>query len=117
MAALPEVKRIYEDKKVTAFPALFINEIGTSSVQSDATLTATGKGVKVGVIDTGVDYLHEALGGGFGPGFKVAGGYDFVNNKPDPLDDNGHGTHVAGIIAGNSASLNKHGAGCPVVCL
>ena len=107
MAALPEVKHIYEDKKVSAFPAPSSMQIRTSSVQSDATLTATGKGVKVGVIDTGVDYLHEALGGGFGPGFKVAGGYDFVNNKPDPLDDNGHGTHVAGIIAGNSASLTS----------
>jgi len=30
-----------------------------------------------------------------------------VNNKPDPLDDNGHGTHVAGIIAGSSASLKS----------
>jgi subtilisin family serine protease len=107
MAALPEVKHIYEDKKVSAFPVPSSMKIRTTSVQSDATLTTTGKGVKVGVIDTGVDYLHEALGGGFGPGFKVAGGYDFVNNKPDPLDDNGHGTHVAGIIAGNSASLTS----------
>ncbi len=107
MAALPEVKRIYEDKKVTAFSASSSMKPAPASTQSDATLTATGKGVKVGVIDTGVDYLHEALGGGFGPGFKVAGGYDFVNNKPDPLDDNGHGTHVAGIIAGNSASLKS----------
>ncbi len=107
MASLPEVKRIYEDKKVTAFPASSSMKIEPASAQSDATLTTTGKGVKVGVIDTGVDYLHEALGGGFGPGFKVAGGYDFVNNKPDPLDDNGHGTHVAGIIAGNSASLKS----------
>ncbi len=35
-----------------------------------------GKGVKVGIVDTGVDYLHPALGGGFGEGFKVAGGRD-----------------------------------------
>src|SRR5688572_7344182 len=38
----------------------------------------TGAGVKVGVIDTGVDYDHPDLGGGFGPGFRVAHGYDFV---------------------------------------
>ena len=95
IVSLPEVKRIYEDKKVSAFPVSSSMNIKPTSVQSDATLTTTGKGVKIGVIDTGVDYLHEALGGGFCPGFKVAGGYDFVNNKPDPLDDNGHGTHVA----------------------
>ncbi len=105
MATFPGVKRVYEDKKVTAFPVS--SSIKPMQVQSDATLTTTGKGVKVGVIDTGVDYLHEALGGGFGPGFKVAGGYDFVNGKADPLDDNGHGTHVAGIIAGNSNSLKS----------
>lgn len=53
------------------------------------------------------------LGGGFGAGFKVAGGWDFVGdgNYPisgpkapddDPIDSNGHGTHVAGIVAGKT---------------
>ncbi|KAG8903005.1 hypothetical protein FRB99_003838 [Tulasnella sp. 403] len=70
----------------------------------------SGKGVKIAVIDTGIDYLHDALGGGFGPGFKVAHGYDFVGdaytgaNKPvpdnDPMDCGGR-THVAGIIGAN----------------
>ncbi|KAK7053257.1 hypothetical protein VNI00_003883 [Paramarasmius palmivorus] len=56
----------------------------------------TGEGIRIAIIDTGVDYLHPALGGGFGPGFKVAGGYDFVGDDyngsnepepdPDPLD-------------------------------
>ncbi|PVH74102.1 subtilisin-like protein [Cadophora sp. DSE1049] len=66
-----------------------------------------GKGIKIGIIDTGIDYRHPALGAGFGPGFKVAGGYSFVSdagmlvNGPDPLATcykDGHGTHVAGII-------------------
>ncbi|KAK7053167.1 hypothetical protein VNI00_003786 [Paramarasmius palmivorus] len=68
-----------------------------------------GKGIKIGIIDTGIDYTHPALGNGFGPGFKVAGGFDLVGddytgaNTPipddDPLDQcGGHGTHVAGII-------------------
>ncbi len=59
-----------------------------------------GAGVNVCVIDTGIDYTHPDLA----PLYK--GGYDFVNNDTDPLDDNGHGTHCAGIIA---ATLNDYG--------
>lgn len=40
----------------------------------------TGKNIKVAVIDSGVDYLLPVLGGGFGPGFKVYTGYDFVGD-------------------------------------
>src|SRR4051794_36930146 len=43
----------------------------------------TGNGVKVGIIDSGVDYTHPDLGGGFGAGHKVAGGYDFVGDTFD----------------------------------
>ncbi|KAF9880247.1 hypothetical protein CkaCkLH20_02201 [Colletotrichum karsti] len=94
---------------------------GTSDVLSSLKMTGadkvhaqglTGKGIKVGFLDTGVDWRHPALGGGFGEGFKVAGGYDLVGddfvgyNDPVPDEnplttclDGGHGTHVAGIIA------------------
>ncbi|KAM0255360.1 hypothetical protein ACHAQJ_005880 [Trichoderma viride] len=71
-----------------------------------------GKGVQIAIIDTGVDYRHPALGGGFGKGHKIALGYDFVGNNytgentpvpgPDPLAtcvDGGHGTHTTGILA------------------
>ncbi|KAL6898828.1 peptidase S8/S53 domain-containing protein [Trichoderma evansii] len=78
-----------------------------------------GKGATVAIIDTGVDYTHEALGGCFGPGCKIAGGYDLVganwnshNEKrfprepdQDPMDFHGHGTHVAGIIAAENEWL------------
>lgn len=67
-------------------------------------IKATGEGVTVAVIDTGVDYTHPDLGGGFGAGHKVVGGWDFVNNDADPMDDNSHGTHVAGIVAGKPAA-------------
>jgi subtilisin len=52
-----------------------------------------GNGIKVAVIDTGINYLHEDLR------LNYAGGYDYVNGDTDPMDDNGHGTHCAGIIA------------------
>ncbi|KAI8239397.1 Minor extracellular protease vpr [Colletotrichum sp. SAR 10_96] len=71
----------------------------------------TGKGIRVGIIDSGVDWTHPALGGCFGPGCLVEAGWDFTGDdflpgvRPaqpdaDPMDDCvGHGTHVAGIIA------------------
>jgi hypothetical protein len=102
---LPYVLRVHPDLPVTA-AAL---EPGVAAVRADEVwrrLGSRGAGVTVAILDTGVDYRHPALGEGFGPGFKVLGGYDFVNKDDDPLDDNGHGTHVAGIVAANSADLS-----------
>lgn len=62
--------------------------------------TSTGTaGPIIAVIDTGVDATHPDLGG------RVLAGIDLANDDNDPSDDNGHGTHVAGIIAatGNNA--------------
>ncbi|KAK1979535.1 subtilase [Colletotrichum cereale] len=69
----------------------------------------TGKGIKVAIIDSGIDYLHPDLGGCFGPNCLVSYGHDFVGNdfndetdpvpSDDPMDCRGHGTVVAGIIA------------------
>jgi len=63
-------------------------------------LGANGKGVKIGVIDTGINFAH--------PDFVTSGknldllkGYDFVESDNFPQDTNGHGTQVAGIIAAN----------------
>ncbi|KAG0199598.1 hypothetical protein BGX33_011545 [Mortierella sp. NVP41] len=83
-------------------------------------LSLTGTGIKV---DTGVDYKHPALGGCFGPGCKVAYGYDFVGDdydngnsdkdtpKPDkdPMDCAGHGTHAAGIVAARNEGFGCEG--------
>ncbi|GES81884.1 subtilisin-like protease [Rhizophagus clarus] len=77
--------------------------------------------VKVGILDTGVDYNHQALGGCFKKeGCKVQFGFDFVgddfngSNEPKPDDDPldecvGHGTHAAGIIAGEDSANNVTG--------
>lgn len=62
-----------------------------------------GAGVKIAVVDSGMDYRHPDLDANY------KGGYDFVNNDADPMDDNGHGTHVAGIIAAEDNALGVVG--------
>ena len=104
ISAMPEVKSVYPDLVVKSLPLAV--QSATPIIPQSSTSVATGKGIRIGIIDTGIDYEHEAFGKGFGAGHIVAGGYDFVNNDTDPLDDNGHGTHVAGIIGGNSATIN-----------
>jgi subtilisin-like proprotein convertase family protein len=61
---------------------------------------ATGAGRSVAVIDTGVDYTVSQLGGGGFPNTKVIGGFDAADEDSDPMDCNGHGTSVSGIVAG-----------------
>ncbi len=103
IAQLSYVKKIYDDVRVKASLEQSVHQIRADSVWSK--FGTQGDSVIVGIIDTGIDYDDSALGGGFGPGFKVIGGYDFVNNDADPMDDNGHGTHVAGIVAADGDSL------------
>jgi subtilisin family serine protease len=45
-----------------------------------------GKGITIGIIDTGVDYTHPALGGKFGSGNKIVGGHDFVGDNYTGID-------------------------------
>lgn len=99
------VKNISFDEDVVAYNYLdeSLNQINVPQVWQE--FNTQGEGIVIGILDTGIDYLHPALGGGFGPGFKVIGGYDLVNDDPDPMDDNHHGTHVAGIIAAEGDSL------------
>lgn len=60
-----------------------------------------GAGIKVGIIDTGIDYFHEDL--------IVKGGSTFVEGTTDYMDDNGHGTHVAGTVSALNNSIGVIG--------
>jgi len=79
-----------------------------------------GSGQTVVIIDSGVAYDHEALGGGFGDGYRIVGGYDFAENDNDPYDApnaGSHGTHVAGIIASSSTLYPGVAPGVDLVVL
>ncbi|MFD9703422.1 S8 family serine peptidase [Lentzea sp. NPDC059081] len=110
LARMPEVRAVHRmtPKKLTNASAVRLTR--TSEVWRS--LGRFGDGVRIGVIDTGIDYRHADFGGGTFPTAKVVGGYDFAGDaytgaagavpKPDadPLDCQGHGTHVAGTAAG-----------------
>ncbi len=124
-----DVKAIHPLSRVSIHLSNSLPFTGAPSVWSN--YKATGKGIRVGIIDTGIDYIHKDFGGSGTkqdydnndptiiedvpfPTTKIAGGYDFVGEDydpeafgknipipdPDPFDQHGHGTHVAGIIGG-----------------
>ena len=63
-----------------------------------------GAGIKIAIIDTGVDFNHPDLFG-WGPDGKVVGGHNFIQEDQLPIDNNGHGTKVAGVIAADGITL------------
>jgi minor extracellular serine protease Vpr len=98
--------------------------------------TASGKGQRVAVLDTGVDYTHKALGGSGlvadynaavaaksempnWPQGKIVGGYDFINDDPNPIDaGTNHGTHVSHSVVGIAPDVELYvysvcNSGCP----
>jgi minor extracellular serine protease Vpr len=131
LSRISGVKAIYPVQKIAIEQAstpsqpdlsTAIQMTGADFVQN--TLGYTGQGIRVGVIDTGIDYNHPAFGGNgvaeldshTFPQGRVVGGYDFVGDgydssgnaaaqvpHPDAYPDDcaGHGSHVAGIIGAN----------------
>ena len=127
-----DVKPVVQFYPLTSTSVPFI---GSTNVWNRGELSTTGKGVRIGIIDSGIDYTHAMFGGsgnvvdyiknnpariesGTFPTKKVVGGYDFAGDaydgtqtpRPDrdPLDcaQNSHGTHVAGIAAGVGVLTN-----------
>lgn len=91
---LKGITAVAEDMKVTKFTH---KDIYTTCTDNSLCGLSKGKGVSVAVLDTGI-YPHYDI---IKPYNRLIAFKDFVNNKTLPYDDDGHGTHVAGIAAGN----------------
>ena len=106
----PAVESVVIDEPVHALltdtvPLINANDLWLTQLGG---INISGVHQSICIIDTGVNYTHESLGGcnsseniNTANCSKVLSGYDFVSGDDDPNDDNGHGTHVAGIAAGN----------------
>jgi serine protease AprX len=123
----PLVEEISVDRDAHGLTERTAATIGASAVRRD--LGLDGSGIGVAVIDSGITGWHDDLGTA-GSGQRVATFVDFINGRTTAYDDYGHGTHVAGIIAGDGfdssgrragiapraqlivlKALNEHGAG------
>ncbi len=136
LASLPGVIAVRPLLKMKPDNTHSVELIGTTAVWES--LGFAGQGIKIGIIDTGIDYTHADFGGPgrpadyataraagtlapnpawFGPGARrVKGGIDLVGDDydadsqpiphpdPNPLDCNGHGSHVAGTVAGSGVT-------------
>ncbi|MBX6315820.1 MAG: S8 family serine peptidase, partial [Isosphaeraceae bacterium] len=90
--------------------------IGATQTRVDYQVDGTG--LTAAVIDAGVNYRHEALGGSIGPNSKVKGGYDFADQRADPIATSmQHGTAVAGLIASQDPNHLGVAPGAGIVAL
>lgn len=94
----PGLVRIEEDATVRTQLDAARADFGIEAARELAASGLIGRNVGICIVDTGVDPLHEQLDNG-----KVAAFIDYVAGRSAPYDDNGHGTHVAAIAAGDGS--------------
>ena len=104
MAAHPSVFRVHYDRPIQSHNYRTAITVGARTVQEN--LGYTGAGIGIAVIDSGITTWHDDLTNTTSKLYpygnqRVAKFVDFVNGRTLPYDDNGHGSHIAGIIAGN----------------
>jgi len=110
LADNPDVQRIALDRLLLGTLERTGPTIGASAARQE--LGYDGSGIGVAVIDSGVASWHDDLtAAGASGSQRVDQFVDFVNGSPTPYDDFGHGTHVAGIIAGNGFDSSGGRAG------
>ena len=104
LQTLPGFQDVREDRIVRALLSDSAYQIKADYAWNNA---ITGQGVQVCVIDTGIDYTHPDLSN------NVNKQYNFFDDINDAMDDNGHGTHVAGIVASGGLTYRgiSHDAG------
>lgn len=110
----PEVEKIYfTNEKYYPLRDILVQTIQVTDVWNmldSNKLPVDGRGIKIGIIDSGIDYNHPDFSpNGIGEDKKVVSGYDWADSDPNPIDDtqDGHGTHVAGIAAGNNPNDSR----------
>ncbi|MBT2389120.1 S8 family peptidase [Streptomyces maoxianensis] len=110
LAADPSVDKVVQNKKFSINatqdnpPSWGLDRIDQADTAGDKKYTypdSAGEGVTAYVIDTGVRISHKDFGG------RAAHGFDAVDNNDSADDGNGHGTHVAGTIAGSAHGVAK----------
>ncbi|MBL7101042.1 MAG: S8 family serine peptidase [Nanoarchaeota archaeon] len=105
----PNVEKIYFDRPykvslVDSVPLINASKMHPYQIENQ---NVTGAGETICILDTGINYTHESFGSCSETEFlngncdKIPEGYDYINIDNNPYDDNGHGTHVAGIAAAN----------------
>ena len=114
IAAHPNVFRVHYDRPIKTHNYRTGITVGARVAQD--TLGLTGAGIGIAIIDSGISTWHDDLTNNSTKLYpygnqRVTKFVDFVNNRPLPYDDNGHGTHVAGIIAGNGYDSRGEKAG------